>query len=92
MKTENYKFNIDIRDSKGKIILDPEGNKQFSLSYDVEMVPENMEFNLRHLANKLKTFMPKRKINIDVSVHNSISGTYMTMFSFYVNEDRFIKH
>ena len=89
---ENYTVRIEVRDENGKLILDEYGNKQISFSYEVEMLTENAEFNLRHLANTMKTWMPKRKINIEASVFNTISRTYMTMFSFYVEEDRFIKH
>jgi hypothetical protein len=89
---ENYTVRIEVRDENGKLILDEYGNKQISFSYEVEMLTENVEFNLRHLANTMKTWMPKRKINIEASVFNTISRTYMTMFSLYVEEDRFIKH
>jgi hypothetical protein len=89
---ENYTVRIEVRDENGKLILDEYGNKQISFSYEVEMLTENVEFNLRHLANTMKTWMPERKINIEASVFNTISRTYMTMFSFYVEEDRFIKH
>jgi hypothetical protein len=89
---EKYKINIEVRDSEGKIILDDNGNKVTHISYDVEMLTSNMEFNLQQLAKFLKAFMPDRQINIEVYVHNSISGTYMNMFSFYVNEGRFVKH
>jgi hypothetical protein len=90
--TENYTIRIEVRDENGKLILDEHGNKEISISYDVEMLSSNMEFNLRHLSNTLKTWMPERKINIEASVFNTISRTYMTMFSFYVEEDRFVKH
>lgn len=89
---ENYTIRIEVRDENGKLILDEYGHKQISFSYDVEMITENVEFNLRHLANTMKTWMPERKINIEASVFNTISRTYMTMFSFYVEEDRFVKH
>ena len=89
---ENYTIRIEVRDENGKLILDENGNKQISLSYEIEMLTENVEFNLRHLANTMKTWMPERKINIEASVFNTISRTYMTMFSFYVEENRFVKH
>ena len=92
MKRENYHIRIEVRDENRKLILDENGNKQIAISYDVEMLSSNMEFNLRHLSNTLKTWMPERKINIEASVFNTISRTYMTMFSFYVEEDRFVKH
>ena len=92
MKKETYTIRIEVRDENGKLILDEYGHKQISFSYEVEMLTENVEFNLRHLAKTMKTWMPERKINIEASVFNTISRTYMTMFSFYVEEDRFVKH
>ena len=92
MKRENYHIRIEVRDEKIKLILDENGNKQIAISYDVEMLTDNMEFNLRHLANTLKTWMPNRQINIEASVFNTISRTYMTIFSFYAEEQRFVKH
>lgn len=92
MITEKFYFTIEVRDKNGKLLLDSEGNKQISLNYEVAMLESNMENELTRLANKLKTFMPNRQISIEVSVFNSISRTYMTMYSYYVNENRFIKH
>ena len=92
MKRENYNIRIEVRDENGKLILDENGNKQIAISYDVDMLTDNMEFNLRHLANTLKTWMPNRQINIEASVFNTISRTYMTLYSFYEGEDRFVKH
>lgn len=91
-KIEKYKISIEVRDSEGNVLVDTEGLKQISLSYDVEMLTSNMEFNLKQLARTLKAFMPERKINIEVYVKNTISSTYMNMFSFYVDENKFVKH
>ena len=89
---ENYTIRIEVCDENGKLILDENGNKQISIQYEVEMLTENMEFNLRRLSATLKAWMPNRNIEISAMVHNSISATYMTMFSFYAKEDRFVKH
>ena len=92
METEKYLISIEVRDSEGKMIINELGNKVENISYDVEMLTDNMESNLRRLARTLKAYMPDRKIDIEVYVHNSISRTYMNMFSFYVDENRFVKH
>jgi hypothetical protein len=91
-KVEKYHVSIEVRDSNGKMILNELGNKVDNISYDVEMLTSNMESNLTRLARTLKAFMPDRKINIEVYVHNTISGTYMNMFSYYVDENKFVKH
>jgi hypothetical protein len=91
-KVEKYHVSIEVRDSNGKMILNELGNKVDNISYDVEMLTSNMESNLTRLARTLKAFMSDRKINIEVYVHNTISGTYMNMFSYYVDENKFVKH
>ena len=91
-KYQKYWVKIEVRDSDGNMILNELGNKVDDISYNVEMLPSNMEPNLSRLARTLKAFMPDRQINIGVYVHNQISGTYMNMFSYYVNENRFVKH
>ena len=92
MITKKFYFTIEVRDENRKSLADSKGNKQICLQYEVDMLESNMENELTRLANKLKTFMPNRQISIEVSVFNSISRTYMTMYSYYVNENRFIKH
>jgi hypothetical protein len=91
-KVEKYHVSIEVRDSNGKMILNELGNKVDNISYDVEMLTSNMESNLTRLARNLKALMLDRKINIEVYVHNTISGTYMNMFSYYVDENKFVKH
>ena len=89
---ENYKIRIEVRDENGKIIEDENGAKHIAIQYDVEMLTENMEYNLRSIHKSLKAWMPNRQITLEALVHNTISGTYMTMFSFYGTENRFVKH
>jgi hypothetical protein len=91
-KIEKYWISIEVRDSEGKMIVNEIGNKVDNISYDVEMLPSNMEANLTRLARTLKALMPDRQINIFAYVKNSISGTWMNMFSYYVDEKRFVKH
>jgi hypothetical protein len=91
-KFERYKVNIEVRDSNGAMIINEDGNKIDNISYNTEMLTSNIELNLRLLSRTLKAMMPDRLINIEVYVHNTISGTYMNMFSFYVSEDRFVQH
>ena len=91
-RLEKYSVRIEVRDSEGKIILDENGNKVLGINYEVEMVEANIEPNITRLAKELKALMPNRQINIDFSHFNTISRTYMTMYSYYVSEERFVKH
>lgn len=89
---EKYTIRIEVRDENGNLIVDEDGVKRISLRYELEIHKDSVEWTLRDLSRTLKTWMPDRQITIEAMVHNSISGTYMTMFSFYGNEDRFVKH
>ena len=51
-----------------------------------------MENTLRYIAKTFKAWIPTSQISIEASVFNNISGTYMSLYSLYVDEDRFIKH
>lgn len=91
MEKEKYVIRVEVRDENRKLILDENGVKQIAIQYDVEIAPVNMENNLRSLSKTLKAWMPNRQIVIEALASNSISGTYMVMFYFDVNKDRFVK-
>jgi hypothetical protein len=90
-KLQKYLVRIEVRDESGKIILDQDNNKVMGISYEVEMLESNVEANITRLAKEMKALMPNRKINIDFNHFNTISRTYMTMYSYYVDENRFVK-
>jgi hypothetical protein len=92
MYSENYHLNIDVRDSKGKIIRDADGIMHVNFKIDLVVTKEQLEREMIKLGNSLMVWMPKNKVNIDASVFNSISGTWMTMYSYYATEKRFVKH
>jgi len=89
-----YKIDIEVRDSEGKIIHNEDGNKVLGLKYNVEL-PENkflIERELKELGISLKALMPTHQIEVSLNHFNNISGTYMTMYSYYVSEGRLVKH
>lgn len=88
---EKFTIRIEVRDSNGKIFIDSNGAKRPDFTYDVEMIESNMENNLKYIAKTFVAWMPNNHITIEASVFNTISGTYMTMYHYYVNEDKFIK-
>jgi multidrug efflux pump subunit AcrB len=92
MEKEIYNIEVEVRDENGKAILDDKGNKQLSVQFELSFTRDKAEHNLRQLVKSLKAWMPNNEINISASVFNEISGTYMNMFSLYVNEDRFVSH
>ena len=88
-----YIIEIEVRDSNGKIIFDERGFKFTSLQIDSSVTNESLlERQMVHICETLKVWMPQNKIDIQASVLNSISGTWMCMYSYYGSEKRFIKH
>jgi hypothetical protein len=99
MAKEIYHIDVQVRDENGKILkglsvdkstINPKPSIQFELEvYRVQQ----LEANIKQIASTLRTWLPTGyEINIEASVLNIISGTYMTMYSFYEGEDRFVKH
>jgi hypothetical protein len=89
---ENYSVTIENRTKDMKAVRDDEGNNRSTLSFDVNINEGSEESYLNQLAKTLKTWLPDNQTSIELSVFNSISGTYMKMYSFYINENRFIEH
>ena len=89
---ENYSVTIENRTEAMKAVRDVEGNNRSTLSFDANINRGSEEGYLNQLAKTLKTWLPDNQTSIELSVFNSISGTYMTMYSFYINENRFVKH
>ena len=87
-----YSVSIEVRTSDNKLIRNNDNNLCSYLHFDAIIEQDGEENYLNNFANKLKVWMPDNIINIDLSVLNSISGTYMVMYSFYANQKRFIKH
>ena len=99
-KTERYYITVDIRDKDGKLIMHPTSEKyyplarglRFDLVVDHEKRYEQLEMKMRDFHKELQAFLPTTQIDIEASVLNTISDTYMVMASFYGSESRFVKH
>ncbi len=89
---EKYSVTIETRAKDGKALRDDKGHNRSQLSFDAEILKGGEENYLNHLAKTLKTWLPVNHTIIELSVLNRISGTYMTMYSLYVNENKFVKH
>ena len=89
---ENYSVRIENRTKAMKAVRDVEGNNRSTLSFDANINRGSEEGYLNQLAKTLKAWLPDNQTSIELSVFNSISGTYMTMYSLYINENRFVKH
>lgn len=99
VKRETYNILVEVRDENYKMIKGLSVNKQKivnkpELQFDFSDVTiEQLELRMKQVASTLRAWLPSGyKINIDASVLNTISQTYMTMYSYYESEDRFVKH
>lgn len=97
MEREQYFITVEVRNENGEIIENQIGIhtiKEKEINFEISAKDSSdLEYRVRQIARTIKSWLPKDyEINITASVYNSISNTYMTMHSFYVNEDRFISH
>lgn len=83
---------IEVRNNDGTIIRDSNGSKQTDLSYNTGIDERQIEHEVRYIHNTLKAWMPTNKIDIEVSQLNEDTRTYNLLYSFYGNENRFVKH
>jgi hypothetical protein len=89
---DKYAITVEVRDENHKLIKDIDGNPVVDIKFELEVFSEkNLEHRMREIGNNLKVWLPNRDINVEASVFNSISDTYMSMYAFYVNENRYVK-
>ena len=82
-----YNIEIEVRDANGKIICDERGFKFTSLQIDSSITHETiLKRQMLQICETLKVWMPQNSINVQASFFNTISGTWMTMYSYYGNE------
>lgn len=96
-----YQIEVDVRDENYNVIRDEVGGKfhsikmEFVLDKNTEAeggYKTQLKSKVIELGKTMKAWMPDRQITVEARLHNSISGTLMTMNSYYVNEDRYIIH
>lgn len=89
---EKYHITVEVRDENHKLIKDDKGSVITGIKFELEVKDDaQLEYRIKDIGNDLKALMPNRNIDIDASVYNSISSTYMSMYGFYVNENRYVK-
>jgi hypothetical protein len=93
MKNEFYNIRLEIRNKDGKLFEHPRAGMFTGFKFFNKFNSEDhMEHYFRSTYEELKMLMPENKFNFDASVFNSISGTWMCMYSFYGEEGRFVVH
>jgi hypothetical protein len=87
----NYIFVVKVRDKDGKLIPCDETTDNTRISFDLaELTDKQVISHLKSAGKTLKAWMPDRKITLDAYVLDSISETYMHLFSWY--DDEVVKH
>jgi len=90
---ETYQVEVQIRDSWGDIFTDSDGNKVTSIKLEKTINPLFLDTMLKRLYKDFQAITPEgSRINIEVYLPNTISGTWMNMASYYGSEKRFVKH
>jgi hypothetical protein len=87
-------YKVELRDKDGKLYRNSKGHitdKTFDFS-DCESDENLIHMICRHTAESYETICKDgTQVNIDVMVLNEISKTYMTLYSYYGKEKRFVK-
>lgn len=87
-------YTVEIRDKEGKIPLDFSRNKVDN--YFTHKTHELSEYKVKqHCESLFDSYNDTWRtvnINIEVTVWSEISSCFMTLYSFYGAEKRFIKH
>lgn len=92
---ETYSIEVRVRDENGNILRSPDNNiKQPRLQFEFVVTDvDQLKWKMINVARVLRAWLPEGyDIDVEASVHNSISNTYMCMYSFYESENRFVKH
>jgi len=93
MERDVYSIEAEIRTADHQLIKTQNNIAVTGIDLEsVSLMRDNMERYLQIQHTKLQALMPTHRINLTASVHNSISGTFMVMFSYYGDEKRFVKH
>lgn len=91
------KYNVELRDINSELYKDDKGyyitSNQISFIGDDKDWETRVEHNCYELAKKFKAIAKEgTQITIEVCTFNTISSTWMPIYTLYYNEKRFIKH
>lgn len=95
LQKETYHITIEVKDFQGNVIRKEDRSKALGFVFYHDITSEDhtasMLVYLSQLHSILQAWMPTHRINIEASVHNNISGSYMAMYVYYGVEKRFVK-
>lgn len=90
----NYSLFVKVRDKDGKLIPSDETTDNYRISFRLaELTDKQVISLLKSTGKTLKAWMPDRKITLEAYVLDSISSSYMSLFSWYDDEvEKVVKH
>ena len=90
----NLHYNIEVRDKDNNLYIDKDGKKVINrfMFEDNETNDNLIERICKGNYKAYNAITGSENINISVSSYNSISGSYMELYSYYGKESRFVKH
>ena len=84
-------FSVEVRDKDYNLYKTENGRKVLYFNFEGEL--DFAEHICRQTFEDYKAICKEGSdINIEVKVLNSIAGVYMTLYSFYGANNKFIKH
>lgn len=74
-----------------KSVIDKRGVKERILKL-APCKKSELKMRMEDAAMFVDAIYPDKNVYIEASVRNAISGTHMVMASYYMSEERFVKH
>ena len=89
-------FRVTARDKNRKLFKDKTGAPISMLNIDepkMELAAKMaIQARCKEISNFVISINPQAYVEVEVLVHNSISGTYMAMHTYYGNGGLFVSH
>tara|TARA_R110000772_G_scaffold74551_2_gene162304 strand:+ start:242 stop:487 length:246 start_codon:yes stop_codon:yes gene_type:complete len=68
-----------------------DSEKSIRTTIDVSYGDAIAEYKVREIGNLMTSLNPDAIVEVSFLVHNSISNTWMEMFSYYADENKLVK-
>ena len=72
------------------IIVKENGKKSVRSSINVEYGNSIAKFKIKELGDLIVSLNPTATVEVNFSIYNTISYTWMEMFCYYANEERLV--
>lgn len=91
---KDFKYSIEVRDENNKQFMDVTTGKKagYFHFYEKEEDENFVKLICEREFRNYRAISGSSNINIEVSVLNSFTRSYMVLYSFYGAENKFVKH